>query len=78
MLEKDLKIKIQLIQKLKENNILNEKQVLNISYEQGKKLKLTQAEDQMLSEICKYIADNRKIDLEFFTKNNRKEEIDGK
>ena len=45
MLDKDIKIKANLIQKLRNNNIYNEKQLINMTYEQGKKLKLTQGED---------------------------------
>lgn len=68
MLDKDIKIKANLIQKLRSNNIYNEKQLINMTYEQGKKLKLTQGEDEMLTKLCKHLAEKGKSELEFFTK----------
>lgn len=65
MIDKDLKLKMNLIQKLRNNKIYTDNQ--------GKKLKLTENEDKLLSEMCVYIGEHKKIDIDFFTK-PRKEE----
>jgi hypothetical protein len=74
LLDKDLKIKANLFQKLRDNNIFNSKQIINITYEQGKRLKLTREEDKMLTELCYYLSDKRNSELEFIIKKNDKEE----
>lgn len=76
MLDKDLKIKVNLFQKLRNNNILNSKQIINITYEQGKKLKLTREEDKMLTELCYYLTDKKNNELEFIIK-KKEERQDG-
>lgn len=68
MIDKDLKVKASLFQKLRNNKIYNSKQIINISYEQGKRLKLTREEDKMLTELCYYISDKRNNELEFIIK----------
>lgn len=68
MIDKDLKVKVSLFQKLRNNKIYNSKQIINITYEQGKKLKLTREEDKMLTELCYYISDKRNSELEFIIK----------
>lgn len=68
MLDKDLKIKVNLFQKLRNNNIINSKQILNITYEQGKRLKLTREEDKMLTELCYHLTDKKNNELEFIIK----------
>lgn len=68
MIDKDLKVKASLFQKLRNNKIYNSKQIINISYEQGKRLKLTREEDKMLTELCYYIGDKRNNELEFIIK----------
>lgn len=74
MIDKDLKLKMNLIQKLRNNKIYTDKEILNITYNQGKQLKLTENEDKLLFEMCVYIGENKKIDIDFSTK-PRKEEI---
>ena len=59
MIDKDLKIKANLFQKLRNNNIINAKQIINITYEQGKRLKLTREEDKMLTELCYHLTEKR-------------------
>lgn len=76
MLDKDLKIKVNLFQKLRNNNILNSKQIINITYEQGKKLKLTREEDKMLTELCYHLTDKKNSELEFIIK-KKEEQQDG-
>lgn len=72
MLDKDIKIKANLFQKLRDNNIINSKQIINITYEQGKRLKLTKEEDKMLTELCYYLSEKRNNEIEFII--NKKEE----
>lgn len=74
MIDKDLKLKMNLIQKLRNNKIYTDKEILNITYNQGKQLKLTENEEKLLFEMCVYIGENKKIDIDFSTK-PRKEEI---
>lgn len=73
LIDKDLKLKMNLIQKLRNNKIYTDKEILNITYNQGKKLKLTENEDKLLFEMCVYIGEHKKIDLEFFTKHGKEE-----
>ena len=68
MIDKDLKIKANLFQKLRNNNIINAKQIINITYEQGKRLKLTREEDKMLTELCYHLTEKRNNELEFIIK----------
>lgn len=68
MIDKDLKVKVSLLQKLRNNKIYNSKQIINISYEQGKRLKLTREEDKMLTELCYHISDKHNSELEFIIK----------
>lgn len=74
MLDKDIKIKANLLQKLRNNKIFTEKQVINITYKQGKSLKLSQAEDEVLNNFCLYLSENKKSQLAFFTKLDGEEE----
>ncbi len=74
MLDKDLKIKANLFQKLRNNNITNSKQILNITYEQGKGLKLTREEDKMLTELCYHISNKKNNELEFIIKMKEEEQ----
>ena len=78
MIDKDLKLKMNLIQKLRNNKIYTDKEILNITYNQGKNLKLTENEDKLLSEMCVYIGENKKIDIDFFTKPRKEENSNGK
>lgn len=73
MIDKDLKIKTNLFQKLRNHNIINSKQIINITYEQGKRLKLTREEDKMLTELCCFISDKKNNELEFII--NKREEV---
>ncbi len=73
MLDKDIKIKANLFQKLRNNNIVNTKQIINITYEQGKKLKLTREEDNLLTELCCHLSDKRNSELEFIIKKKDEE-----
>lgn len=73
MLDKDIKIKANLFQKLRNNNIVNAKQIINITYEQGKKLKLTREEDKLLTELCYHLSDKRNSELEFIIKEKDEE-----
>lgn len=72
MLDKDLKIKASLFQKLRNNNIINSKQIINITYEQGKRLKLTREEDKMLTELCYCLTKKNSQELEFIIKKGEK------
>lgn len=74
MLDKDLKIKANLFQKLRNNNIINAKQIINITYEQGKRLKLTREEDKMLTELCYHLTEKRNNELEFIIKKKEEEQ----
>lgn len=76
MLDKDLKIKASLFQKLRDNNIINSKQIINITYEQGKRLKLTREEDKMLTELCYHLTDKKNNELEFIIR-KKEEQQDG-
>ena len=74
MIDKDLKIKANLFQKLRNNNIINAKQIINITYEQGKRLKLTREEDKMLTELCYHLTEKRNNELEFIIKKKEEEQ----
>ena len=74
MLDKDIKIKANLFQKLRDNNIINSKQIINITYEQGKRLKLTKEEDKMLTELCYYLSEKRNNEIEFIIKKKEEEQ----
>ena len=50
-LDDDLKKKINLLQKLKNNNIADEKQITLINYIEGRKLKLNTEEDMLLFQL---------------------------
>lgn len=77
MIDKDLKVKASLFQKLRNNKIYNSKQIINISYEQGKRLKLTREEDKMLTELCYHISDKRNSELEFIIKESEENKHGG-
>jgi hypothetical protein len=77
MIDKDLKVKVSLFQKLRNNKIYNSKQIINISYEQGKRLKLTREEDKMLTELCYYISDKHNNELEFIIKESEENKHGG-
>lgn len=74
MLDKDIKIKANLFQKLRDNNIINSKQIINITYEQGKRLKLTKEEDKMLTELCYYLSEKHNNEIEFIIKKKEEEQ----
>ena len=77
MIDKDLKVKASLFQKLRNNKVYNSKQIINISYEQGKRLKLTREEDKMLTELCYYISDKHNNELEFIIKESEENKHGG-
>ena len=56
------------------NNIINAKQIINITYEQGKRLKLTREEDKMLTELCYHLTEKRNNELEFIIKKKEEEQ----
>ena len=56
-----------LIQKLRNNKIYTDNQ--------GKKLKLTENEDKLLSEMCVYIGEHKKIDIDFISNNKQNDRL---
>lgn len=73
MLDKDLKIKLSLFQKLRDNNLYSARQIKSITYEQGKKLNLTKEEDEILTKLCMHLADKKSSELEFIIKKQDEE-----
>ena len=78
MLDRDLRIKASLFQKLRDNNIINSKQIINITYEQGKRLKLTREEDKMLTELCYFISEKHNNEIEFIIKEMEEKQNGGR
>lgn len=60
-LDDDLKKKINLLQKLKNNNIADEKQITSINYIEGRKLKLNAEEDMLLFQLSECIKNRQSI-----------------
>lgn len=60
-LDDNLKKKINLLQKLKNNNIADEKQITSINYIEGKKLKLNAEEDILLFQLSECIKNKQSI-----------------
>ena len=60
-LDDDLKKKINILQKLKNNNIADEKQITSINYIEGRKLKLNAEEDMLLFQLSECIKNRQSI-----------------
>ncbi len=60
-LDDDIKKKMNFLQKLKNNNITDERQVVSINYIEGKKLKLNAEEDIFLLQLSECIKNKQSI-----------------
>ena len=60
-LDDDIKKKMNFLQKLKKNNITDERQVVSINYIDGKKLKLNAEEDIFLLQLSECIKNKQSI-----------------
>ena len=60
-LDENIKKKMNFLQKLKNNNIVDEKQIVSINYIDGKKLKLNAEEDIFLLQLSECIKNKESI-----------------
>ena len=60
-LDDNIKKKMNFLQKLKNNNIVDERQVVSINYIEGKKLKLNAEEDIFLLQLSECIKNKQSI-----------------
>ena len=60
-LDDNIKKKMNFLQKLKNNNIIDERQVVSINYIEGKKLKLNTEEDIFLLQLSECIKNKQSI-----------------
>ena len=72
-LDDDIKKKMNFLQKLKNNNIVDERQVVSINYIEGKKLKLNAEEDVFLLQLSECIKNKQSI-LKFLLEEQKGQE----
>lgn len=73
-LSKEIISKVNFIQKLKEHNLTNEKDLINISYINFYKLNFTQSETRLFNELLQYLKENKNNNIYTFIFNNGKED----
>ena len=73
-LSKEIINKVNFIQKLKEHNLTNEKDLINISYINFYKLNFTQSETRLFNELLQYLKENKNNNIYTFIFNNGKED----